>query len=142
MLLSICGYLGNVASVPLFFGVDFLFGSIATTIVAITLGPWWGGAIAILASIRTIQLWGHPYAAIIFTLEAIWLGFFWRRSRQNLVARDLIFWCIVGLPLVLLFYRYNLGVPWKTTTLTAAQNRPLIPCFRAMSVVVFQGTPR
>ncbi len=118
-LLAGCGYLGNVTLVPLFFGVDFLFGSIATTIATITLGWGWGGAITMLASIRTIQLWGHPYAAIIFTLEAIWLSLLWRNGRQKLVACDLIFWCTIGIPLVLLFYHYNLALSWQTAVLIA-----------------------
>ncbi|MGD1902295.1 MAG: ATP-binding protein [Geitlerinemataceae cyanobacterium] len=119
LILAALGYLGNVLSLPMFFGVDFLFGSLATTIAAIALGPRGGGVVALVSSLYTLQLWGHSYAAIIFTLEAVWLGWCWRRGRQNLVVRDLMFWCAVGMPLVVLFYRYVLALSWKTVALIA-----------------------
>jgi len=106
-------------SFPMFFGVDFLFGSIATTIAAIALGGVGGGLVALIAGTHTWLLWGHPYAAIIFAVEAFWLGWFWQRGRQNLVARDMVFWCAIGMPLVFLFYSYGLQLSLKTVALIA-----------------------
>ncbi|MGL6284118.1 MAG: hypothetical protein ACRC2J_17070, partial [Microcoleaceae cyanobacterium] len=42
ILLTSLGYLGNYLKLNLFFGVDFLFGSIATLLVVYLYGTVWG----------------------------------------------------------------------------------------------------
>ncbi|WP_168642800.1 cache domain-containing protein [Dolichospermum sp. UHCC 0259] len=104
LLLIIAGYLGNYFKLTLFFGVDFLFGSIAVLIVVAIYGPFWGAIASIISSSHTFILWGHPYAMIIFTCEAIFVGLFIRKKSQNLLLLDGIYWLFVGMPLVVIFY--------------------------------------
>ena len=66
LFLILAGYAGNYLSYPFSFGVDFLFGSIATVIVIGLYGFWWGALASLIASFYTIILWQHPYALIIF----------------------------------------------------------------------------
>jgi len=104
-LLMGAGYLGNYFKLPLFFSVDFLFGSIAVFIVLRLYGWFWGTAAGFIAGFCTLLLWKHPYAWIIFTLEAFFVG--WglrRRQNRNLLTMDAIYWLAIGMPLVVLFY--------------------------------------
>jgi PAS domain S-box-containing protein len=98
------GFLGNWLKLPMFFGVDFLFGSIAVLINVCLFGIGWGTLSAALVGSVTWKLWGHPYAVLIFTLEALFVGVLLRRRYQNIVLLDSIYWLILGMPLVWLCY--------------------------------------
>lgn len=104
LILAILGFAGNYLALPLAFGVAFIFGSIFSIIALALLGPWWGGGVALVASSYTVVLWNHPYALIIFVLEALWIGLALKRGRSNLVMVDVMFWLICGGLLVTLFY--------------------------------------
>lgn len=117
-LLLLLGVLGNYYKLPLFFGVDFLFGSIAVLIVVHYYGIFWGTLAGMIASSITYYLWGHPYAIIIFTLETVFVALLSRRYR-NFVILDAIFWVLLGIPLVGLFYGFILPVSASGTILIA-----------------------
>ncbi len=115
-------YLGNFFSVPLMFGVSFIFGSIAALVGVYTYGTIWGTLIALIASWNTFVQWGHPFGMIIFPSEALFVGLLLHRDRipnlgknlqskgifwtqrQNLVLLDSIYWILIGIPLVWIFY--------------------------------------
>ncbi len=110
-------YLGNVYHLPLFFNVDFLFGSIFLFVILHFYG--WTAAIvsALIASAYTAILWQHPYAVIIMTLEVAAVGYFYRRHSRNLMFLDTVYWIIVGMPLVVLFYGGVMGIAEQSTFL-------------------------
>lgn len=110
-------YAGNALSLPLFFSVDFLFGSIPLFVVLHLFG--WAPAVlsTLIASTHTAMLWGHPYAVIIMTAEILLVGLFYRRKSRNLVLLDVLFWIAVGMPLVFLFYRSVMDVALQNTLL-------------------------
>ncbi|MFB8790414.1 MAG: ATP-binding protein [Potamolinea sp.] len=109
-VLIIAGYAGNYFNFSLFFGVDFLFGSIAVLLVVSLYGIRWGTIAAMIAGAHTYFLWGHFYAAIILTLEAFLVGCRLRRKGQNLLLLDGFYWVFIGMPLVWLFYGQFLGI--------------------------------
>jgi PAS domain S-box-containing protein len=121
IVLIIAGYLGNFFHVSLFFGLDFLFGSIAILLIIYYYGTIEGTIAAIIVSSYTYSLWGDPYALIIFTIEAVFVG--WRLHRQkqnqNLVRLDLIYWFSIGIPLVILFYGALMQSPVSGTLVVA-----------------------
>jgi len=102
----------NILNLPLFFGVNILLGqSLAILLTLKSRGPW--GAIAgSLAGFATWSLWGHPWAVIIFALEQLalyyWINF--RRtashSREDgsIILADMLYWLLIGMPLVWIFY--------------------------------------
>jgi signal transduction histidine kinase/CheY-like chemotaxis protein len=104
------GYAGNYFKLPFGFGVDFLFGSIAVLVVVSLYGIWWGIAASLIASSYTIILWQHPYALIIFVCETLFVAWRLRRGNHQLLTIDMIFWVLIGMPLVCLFYGYILKV--------------------------------
>ncbi|HEY9832493.1 MAG TPA: ATP-binding protein [Stenomitos sp.] len=115
-VLILAGYAGNYFNLPLFFGVDFLFGSIAVLIVVWLYGIGWGTLAALIASYHTFLLWGHPYAGIILMGEELLIGW-WRRKCPNLLLLDGFYWIFIGMPFVWLFYSIALGVPSQTVLL-------------------------
>ncbi|WP_445300560.1 response regulator [Microcoleus sp. BROC3] len=103
-LLTGAGFLGNYFSLSLFFGVDFLFGSIAILIITYYFGWGWGGFASLIAGSYTYLLWNHPYATIILVIEALFVGFLCKRKHPNLLLFDGLYWFLIGMPLVWLFY--------------------------------------
>ena len=99
-LLIIAGFLGNYFTLPLFFGADFLFGSIAVLLVLYLYGLRWGMLAAVIAHSYTYFLWGHPYGFINFISEALFVGVFLKKRRRNLLELDGLFWLTVGMPMV------------------------------------------
>ncbi|HBE33545.1 MAG TPA: hypothetical protein DD990_20080, partial [Cyanobacteria bacterium UBA11368] len=110
-------YLGNYFSLPLFFGIDFLFGSIAVLLVLYLFGISWGIIAAAIASWHTLILWNHPYAAIVLICEAIFVGYFFQKNRKNILLLDGIYWLIIGMPLVWIFYAGFLNFETKQALL-------------------------
>ena len=103
-VLFLLGFLGNYYSLPLFFGADFLFGSIAVLLILYYYGLFWGLLAAIVVNSYTYFLWGHPYGFIMFVLEALFVGYLLRSGRRNLLLLDGLFWLLIGFPLNWIFY--------------------------------------
>ncbi|MDJ0556461.1 MAG: response regulator [Microcoleaceae cyanobacterium MO_207.B10] len=118
ILLIILSYLGNLLKYELFFGIDFLFGSIAVLIVVYIYGINWGTLASLIASSYTFFEWGHPYAIVIFTVEAMFVGVMLQgRSAKNIVLLDGLYWLLIGIPLGGLFYGFFLNVGTNQTVL-------------------------
>ena len=112
LALSGAGIFGNYLNITLFFGVEFIFGSIATMIALRISGIVWGTIVGIVIASYTILLWGHSYAVIIFGLEALVVGFvLFCLKKDNAVLIDAGYWLVIGMPLVWVFYTYQLGLP-------------------------------
>jgi PAS domain S-box-containing protein len=99
ILLVILGFLGNFCSISLFFGADFVFGSIAVLLVLYYYGLGFGLIAAFLVNIYCYFLWGHPFGSLTFILEALFVGYFLRSGKKNLILLDAFFWLLIGMPL-------------------------------------------
>lgn len=130
-LLTLAAFGGNYFSVPLFFGVNLLFGSIFVFLVAAIYGVGWGSLVALVASSYTWQLWGHPYAIIIFTLEAVCVGWYWQRGHRNVALVDSLYWLLLGMPLVWLFYSVVMEME-TTAALLFLLKQPVNGIFNAL----------
>lgn len=105
-LLSLLGLLGNYFSITLFFGVDFIFGSVAVLAAVKLLGMRGAVITAIISCAYTYILWGHPYALLIFTAEAFFVSYLTNKRNISLTIADIIYWLVLGMPLIWLFYGY------------------------------------
>lgn len=110
ILLSLAAFAGNMAHVPLFFGVDLIFGSVAVILAATLLGTVAALAVALTGSVYTLTLWGHPYAMVIFMAEAAMVALLYRHRGFNPIMADAVFWLIVGAPLVFVFYSFVMNM--------------------------------
>lgn len=117
IILIFLGFSGNYLRLPLFFGLDFIFGSIATVMVIRLYGKGWGILAGFMVSSYTFILWNHPYAIIIFTCEAVFLAVFFSRTKYNLLLLDGIYWLLFGFPLIWIFYNQILMMDWLATIL-------------------------
>jgi signal transduction histidine kinase/DNA-binding NarL/FixJ family response regulator len=111
-------YVGNMVNFPVSFNLSFLFGTIPVFIVLHFFG--WVPAIvsAIVASSHTVMLWQHPYGIVVLSAEIIVVGLLYRRQTTNLMLLDTGYWVIIGMPLMVLFYRGVLGVAPTTAFLS------------------------
>lgn len=131
ILFSVLGLLGNYYSLPFFFGVDFIFGSIAVILSIAWLGTVPALLVALIGGLYTLVLWGHPYALIIFLIEALFVGFTYQRLSRNMVMLDLLYWLLLGAPLVMLFYTQFLEMNLSTASFIALK-QPLNGIFNAI----------
>ena len=135
VLLSVAAVLGNAVNLPLFFSVSMIFGSVFALMALRLLGLWPGVVIAAIGGSYTFFIWGHPYAAIIFTLEVLVVGLLLRREILMPIA-DLIYWLFVGAPLVLLSYYGQMGMPVEAAALIALK-QPVNGIFNSVLAVIF-----
>ena len=119
IFLVIGGYLGNRYSLALGFNIHFIFGSIFGLLATVLLGTWWAIAVTLIASSYTIVLWNHPYAICIFLAEIIWVSICFRKKGSNIIFSDTIFWCLLGIPLVVLFYAGVMKLGYQFTLVIA-----------------------
>ena len=125
--LALLALVGNYFNMPLFFGVDVLFGSIAVLLALVWLGTWPGLLVALVGGAYTWFLWDHPYALITLVGEAVAVA--WHRARTRRRGRDApplavsvtLYWFLIGIPLVLLCYHWGLGMGWPPTLLVAVK---------------------
>lgn len=109
-VLCLLGLIGNYFSINLFFGVDFIFGSIAVLLAIRLLDLRAALLVAIVTGSYTYFLWGHPYAMIIFIVEAIIVSTLLGYKVKNLVVADTLFWLVIGMPLIWVFYHFALNM--------------------------------
>ena len=114
-LLVLAGLLGNYFSYPIFLNIDFLFGSIFAMLVLQAFGLGRGMLAAALISSYTYIIWNHPYAVIIQTAEVAFVGWLMRRHRKSMVLADVLYWLMIGMPLVYFFYHSVMHVPPSNT---------------------------
>jgi PAS domain S-box-containing protein len=116
-LLIVGAYLGNYFALPLFFGVDFIFGSIFVLLIVYYYGLFWGVLSACIAGSYTVMLWKHPYAMIAIIGEALFIAWQLRRNRGNLVLLDAFYWLLIGMPFIFVSYHWGLKMSFVATEL-------------------------
>lgn len=110
LLLLLFALIGNHFHLDLFFGVAVIFGSIAVLMSVRLHGIAIGTLVALLSGVYTYYLWGHPYAMMIFTAEALSVGILLRYGVKSLIIADTVYWLLLGTPLVWLFYSQVMGM--------------------------------
>lgn len=119
ILLGTAGFLGNWYNLQLFFNVDFLFGSFFVMLAIARCGLLGGAVAGLISASCSYFLWNHPWAVIIFTLEACCVAAANRRRPSNLLILDTLYWLFLGIPLVWLFYHFVMGMGAESTWLVA-----------------------
>ena len=112
------GLAANHFNYPLFFNIDFVFGSIFAMLALQIFGLGRGVLAAALIASYTYVLWNHPYAIVIMTVEVAAVGWLTSRRIIGMVLADALFWLFIGMPLVYLFYHVIMNVPLNNAYLT------------------------
>lgn len=125
LVLAALAVAGNHFNLSLFFGLQIIFGSVAVLLAIDWLGTRAGLVVAAASGAYTYLLWDHPYALLIILAEAAFVG--WHRDHARRRGREIpalgysvaLYWILIGIPLVLLFYRLAMGMIWQQTLLVA-----------------------
>ncbi|MCI5209674.1 MAG: hypothetical protein D3910_12975 [Candidatus Electrothrix sp. ATG2] len=102
--LTVSGLLANHFKLPLFFGVDFIFGSIFSMLALRIFGLRWGLIAAVIISSYTIRIWLQAYSMWILVAEVLIVGLIRKQWKLTYIVSDILYWFIAGLPLVFFFY--------------------------------------
>ncbi len=117
IVFGLLGFSGNWFRLELFFNVDFLFGSFFVVFALLRFGPAAGVVAGILAAACTWILWNHPWAIVVFGSEVLFLAWRMRKPGRDLLTADVLFWIVIGAPLVWFFYHEIMGISLQLTTL-------------------------
>lgn len=118
LALIAAGLAGNYFKFPIFLNIDFLFGSIFAMLALQFFGTGRGIAAAAIIAAYTYLLWNHPYAIIIMTAEVAVVSWLMARRKMGLVLADVIYWLVIGMPLVYLFYYLVMHASISSVTIT------------------------
>ncbi|WP_296806068.1 PAS domain S-box protein [Thiocapsa sp.] len=127
VLMAVLAVAGNHFNLSLFFGLEIIFGSVAVLLAIVWLGTGAGLIVAAASGAYTYLLWDHPFALIIFFAEAAFVGLHRDHARRRgrevpvLGLSVTLYWVLVGIPLVLLFYRGVMGMVWHQTLVVAVK---------------------
>jgi len=114
--------LGGLAGIyfryPIFFNLNFLFGSVFAMLALQFLGLRRGLLAALVISCYTYFLWNHPYGIVVMTAEVAFVGWLITRHKVGMVLADTLFWLCLGMPLVFLFYHEVMGFPVSSVNIT------------------------
>ena len=102
VLLGLLGFLLNTIELQLGWGMHFIFGNALVFAFMRVLAPQSLVLGLSISSLWTIFLWNHPWAWVVWVCEAIFIAFFARGKSP--VRSDIIFWIVIGAPLLLLTY--------------------------------------
>jgi len=109
------GLAGNYFKFPLFLDIDFLFGSIFAMLALQAFGLGRGILAAAMIASYTYIIWNHPYAIIIMTAEVAVVGWLMKRRQIGMVLADMLYWLVIGMPLVYLFYHLVMHISPSNT---------------------------
>ena len=120
LLLISCALLGNVFAPRLFTGFNYLLGSIGVMLGLRLFGIGWAVVAALLAAAWCKQLFGHYYPLLWLGLEPLFVGLWLKRHpRQSMITADMLYWLLIGAPLIALIFLSVLGVSGLGTTAAA-----------------------
>jgi signal transduction histidine kinase/CheY-like chemotaxis protein len=123
-------FAGNYFRLPLFYDVDFLFGGIAIFIIIVLYGLRAGTLAVALTGLIFFPL-HQAYDWVIFSIEAMGVGFLYHRKKFQLVTAVGIFWLLVGIPVIWVIYAGFMAVD-SDSTLLISLNRSANSIFNAM----------
>lgn len=113
------GFLLNMLELQLGWGMHFMFGNaLIYGWVRLLRPPYLVLAIS-LSSLRSLILWNHPWAWAIWTIEAIFITSF--RKSASPARSDVLFWIVIGSPLVALTYGQVMGMDRLSLLLVIAK---------------------
>lgn len=102
ILLGLTGFLCNSLELQLGWGMQFVFGNAIIFAFIRVLAPQSLVLAISISSLWTLFLWNHPWAWLVWIFEAIFIAVLGRRNAP--VRSDVIFWVVLGAPLLFLTY--------------------------------------
>lgn len=135
--LGAAGYALNLVPADIAFGLSFVFGGYFAFLAVrlLDIGP------AILAGAISgaamYQLWGHPFASVVFALNIAFSAWMFRRVTRVPQIAEVVYWALFGVPLLWAGYRFGLGMNAASVNLVVvkqAMNTFLLSAFASATV--------
>lgn len=120
LALGAAGFLCNMFELDLGWGLHFMFGNALVFAFIRVLHPRSLVLAIAISSLRSVFLWNHPWAWLIWTLEAGFLAYFARKEASP-VRSDVLYWLLVGTPLLLVTYGLVMGMDQLSLSLVIAK---------------------
>lgn len=93
------------------YGVRFTFGNLFIVIILRYFGLIKAFSLAVIANALEMYFFKSNFYTIFFTFEILFLGLLWKNKKRNLFYIDLIYWCLIGVPLsAIVFYINNSSI--------------------------------
>ncbi|MDP4982891.1 ATP-binding protein [Pseudoalteromonas tunicata] len=104
---------GGVNLLPLYFlsSTEFIFGQVFALYALLRFGPRIGFIVSIIAACFLWFKWGHAWPGISFVLEIVWLSWFSIRRRQPLLGWGIVYWFVIGLPILAAMGHWIVEIP-------------------------------
>ena len=104
---------GAVNLLPFWFldSSEFLFGQFFVIITLLCFGLRYALLTCAFSAAFIFYRWGHCWPSLVFTGEIIWLYFFCCRSAKPLFVRGLLYWLLIGSPILALFGYFLVKLP-------------------------------
>lgn len=115
------GVAANFVPLELPGGIRMLSGSLFAMPLVLALPPAAAVAAAMVPASVTLLTLDHPFVLFLVAAEAAWLSLMRGRVRGGPLVHDLVFWVVVGLPLVVWMYSGIAKLPPGIVTIVAAK---------------------
>jgi two-component system, sensor histidine kinase len=105
-----------VNTLPILFidSSEFLLGQFFVLLSLLLFGWRYAILVFCFSTLGIFYRWGHAWPSIVFGLEVIWVYFLCLRFARPLFFRTLLFWLLIGMPLLWLLGHYQLQLPFLT----------------------------
>lgn len=110
LLLVSLSLLSGIFPVRFTMGIEYILAGFFGLAAFVLYGPLWGFSAVLLGTLPTLSYWGHPYGAILFCLENIAVSLLFRYRRVALPTASVLFWLLLGTPIILISYKYFLHI--------------------------------
>ncbi len=109
----------NLFSIELFYGVNFIFGTLFVFLIAFMYNPLWSLLAGLISSVTMFFLWHHLFATPVFMAEAFTVSLLYHfRKKGTPVEYAALFWTVLGLPLGLLIYKTGTSMSWEAVIMS------------------------
>jgi signal transduction histidine kinase len=95
---------------PIFGRHTLVLGLVPYWLAVRLFGPTRALPILVVSGLSLWFKWNSAYSPALIALEGLWVGAFWGRRRNPLIA-DVLYWALIGTPLSFVFYTYAIPVP-------------------------------
>lgn len=145
LVLGAAGFGLNMLELQLGWGMHFVFGNALAFAFLRVLRPATLVAAVSISSLRSVLLWHHPWAWAVWTIEAAILALCGRQVSP--IRVDVVFWLLVGTPLLIATYGGIMGMDSLSLWLVIAKqatngilNMALGENIYAIIIAFFTGT--
>ncbi len=105
-----CGLLLNrFLPIELYYRLSLLLGSLLPLVILGLLGGRFGILAGVLAASGTLLIWLQPIPFLVLSLEIVLVALLIRRG-MRLTQAVMLYWLVIGMPLVLLAYLFLLDI--------------------------------